>query len=72
MKYLLIETRKFDAINLMPGDTLELTWEGEDLNIKMLLEDATKPLSVSEALIIITEDNGIIEGLAIVEGMNEP
>ena len=67
MKYIKIEYKTFKTISLCAGDTLELTYE--DIKVKTI--NATHRMEISEVLIIITEDYGVIEGMALLRGEYE-
>ena len=67
MKYKLIENATFHRVKYAAGDTFHLTWDILDgISIvvydKVMQEDG----NVDHALVIITEENGKLEGLALL------
>ena len=64
MKYLKIETKTFKPIHMLSGDSIEFAYDGITLPIRSV----SKTTSIESVLIIVTEDYGVVKGIAILEG----
>ena len=72
MKYLLIEHKTFKTIKLAAGDCIEFTYFYEDRKSAKVTNYTNKKMSVSEVLVIITEDNGVVKSMVLMDKEYEP
>ncbi len=66
MKYLSIQHKDFKPITLVAGDSIEFTYQYGHRDTIKVTNHAIEDITISKVLVIVTEDNGRVQGMVLM------